>query len=70
MKQESSVQQATFTWNTDLLSMGDSSSVSRVPSSRSTTKAQAADTAPVSRGTHKNSMGHSRVVKASIQAWW
>ena len=66
MAMESSVQQVTLAWSKDLASTEESISVSRVPPSFSPTNTRAAAVTEQTMGTHKNSMGHSRVVKAAI----
>ena len=63
------VQLVTLALYTDLALMEESSRVSRVPSSFSMTKAQELSTAEHTRGTHRNSSGHSRVVNTWAQAW-
>lgn len=67
MMTEMSVQAVIFALNTLLVLIDESIRVSRVPLSRSLTNAQAADATEQTIGTHKNSSGHSSVVKASSQ---
>lgn len=67
MMTEMSVQAVIFALNTLLVLIDESIRVSKVPLSRSLTNAQAADATEQTIGTHKNSSGHSNVVKASSQ---